>query len=174
MTPPAILPSNEKRAKRRRIAVALSAVFLFVAGLVALAVYSTPPAGTSHHASKGVAPWVAWMLLSGIAALIAALGAAAFYNVRSTRISQRERDAALSLLARGALTEAKVRFEALSKRRLAVGFAVDAKYHLGVITMRLGDIEGALERFVTLQRSSSLAGEARAVTCIQIGVCLLL
>jgi len=176
MLQPAILPANEKRAKRRRIAVALSAAFLFLAGLVSLAVYTTPPAGTSHphHAAKGVAPWVGWMIVSGSAALIAALVAAAFYNLRSTRISGRERDAALSLLARGALTEAKARFEALSKRRLAVGFAIDAKYHLGVIMMRLGDIEGALERFVSLQRSSSLTGEARAVTCIQLGVCLLL
>jgi hypothetical protein len=168
------LPADEKRVHRCSVAIGLSVVMVLPIGLVLLGIYLL--AGRPHPLHRLSQPpiWHAELGLACILALLAALVGLAIYAGRSARAARQESDIALSLFARGELVEAKARFEALAARRWATGFAELARYHLALVSMRLGDLDGARERFIQLQRTAALGGEGTVLSCIQIGVSLAL
>jgi len=106
-------------------------------------------------------------------AIVAAFMALIVFATRWERAARRASDAALALLLRGELTEAKARFAVEAERRW-FGYATNARYHLALIAMRLGDLEGARERFTKLQRTQSLGGTGLALVCVQVATCLTL
>jgi hypothetical protein len=171
-----LLPADEKRARRRRIAIGVSAVLLPLVALIAYAIHVLPPPRPSPDPTLHPAPrWVAWVVVSGLAGMCAALVGLVLYGSRAMREAREESDAALSLLARGALSEARARFEKMERLRwMGGGFVEVARYYFAVVTMRLGDLDGAIERFTKLQRSSGLNVEGGALACVQLGVCLAL